>query len=120
MDYRENDLTRSHPKVRKMMISELKDLTCVNDRGITINERKVAEAFIRMGKEGEGHAREMIRRQREQSHKNYIMEIREARQIGASKNIEHIRFVEFLIYMLFICREIMDLIYYQVIRFLDS
>lgn len=102
LDYRENDLTRSHPKVRKKMISELKDLTCINDRGITINERKVAEAFIRMGKEGEGYAREMIRKQKEQSHKNYIMEIREARQIGASKNIEHIRFVEFMILMLLI------------------
>lgn len=91
LDYRENDLERSHKNTRKMMIYQLKNLTCINDRGIKPNERKVAEAFIERGQEGETKAMEAIQREKEQSHKNYIQEIRDAREFGAIKNLERIK-----------------------------
>jgi hypothetical protein len=76
---KQNGIVSSIKNYRKRMIYELDSLVYLDEKPVTIDERKLATGFIQSGKEGEQKAREAIQAERERSHKAYLFEIREAR-----------------------------------------
>lgn len=73
----QNPIVNCIPNYRKTMISRIKTLTCLEERPIKYEERRLAESWLSSGEEGVEKEKLRLREEKEQSHQRYLWEIRQ-------------------------------------------
>lgn len=85
-----NPLVAKIRHYRKRVIAELQTLTYLDDRPVNDEERRLALQWMRGGEVEEQAERARIKAEKEKRHKNYIEEIRQARQETKNRRKEHL------------------------------
>eukprot|EP01015_Nassula_variabilis_P033590 TRINITY_DN8106_c0_g1_i1.p1 TRINITY_DN8106_c0_g1~~TRINITY_DN8106_c0_g1_i1.p1 ORF type:complete len:223 (-),score=34.57 TRINITY_DN8106_c0_g1_i1:18-686(-) len=86
-----NPFFREFANYRKTMIANIKNLTFLEDRPVTDNERRTVEAWWQNGKEGELQERQKIFEEVKQKDQEYIKWIKSLEQLAENKDEANIR-----------------------------
>lgn len=90
LDYRGNKI-ECPKRYRMKVIEQLKHLTYLNDCPVSALDRKKLELFLQNGEDGIKQALDQERRNKQKSHQNYILEIKEAKRKAKDSNARKLR-----------------------------
>lgn len=85
-----NPIVNKIKLIRKKMVSNLKSLTYLDDRPVTSEERRAAEAWLVGGEENEQREKQLIATERENKQRDYLLKVSETRNSLRFKKVKEL------------------------------
>ncbi|KRX01690.1 hypothetical protein PPERSA_01560 [Pseudocohnilembus persalinus] len=77
LNLKHNELQRKFSLYRKKFIGQIKHLMYLDDRPVTVNERRIIEGWLKDGKEGEERVKEQIQKEKLEKQQQELARIQE-------------------------------------------